>query len=114
MELFDPLARGAVGSITASAHLNTALFVRLFGLMQTGQLDAARKLWRGLRPLTSAAFAEPNPAPLKAALARQGWLQNELRAPMWPASEGTADGLMATVAAAELASGAAAKPSTFG
>jgi 4-hydroxy-tetrahydrodipicolinate synthase len=40
-------------------------------------------------PLTKACFAEPNPAPLKAALARQGWLRDELLAPMQPASQAT-------------------------
>ena len=71
-ELFDQLARGAVGAITASAHLATARFVALHRLMQGQQLIAARALWQDLAPLTVAAFAEPNPAPLKAALARQG------------------------------------------
>jgi 4-hydroxy-tetrahydrodipicolinate synthase len=36
-----------------------------------------------LRALTS----EPNPAPVKAALAAQGWLANELRLPMTPATD---------------------------
>lgn len=31
-------------------------------------------------------FAEPNPAPVKAALAAAGWVANELRLPMQPAS----------------------------
>ncbi len=38
-------------------------------------------------PMIRQFFSEPNPGPLKAMLARQGWLRNELRAPMTPASE---------------------------
>ena len=100
-EIFDQLARGAAGAIAASAHLTTGSFVALHRLMQAGALAQARALWRRLQPLTTAAFAEPNPAPVKAALARQGWLRNELRAPMWPAGEATATALLEAVAAAQ-------------
>ena len=93
-ELFDQLARGATGAITASAHLATARFVALAAALRSGELAAARTLWRALAPLTRAAFAEPNPAPLKAALACQGWMDDELRPPMQPASEATAAALL--------------------
>lgn len=92
-ELFDQLARGAVGGITASAHLRTADFVTLQSHVAAGRLPEARALWRTLLPLVRAAFAEPNPAPLKAALARQGWIADELRAPLQRASAATADAL---------------------
>jgi 4-hydroxy-tetrahydrodipicolinate synthase len=85
-ELFDQLARGAIGGITASAQAAPAAFVALHRLLANGQLGAARDLWRRAWPLTRALFAEPNPAPLKALLARQGWLDNTLRAPMQAAS----------------------------
>jgi 4-hydroxy-tetrahydrodipicolinate synthase len=97
-ELFDQLARGAVGAITASAHLATADFVQLYRCLADGRLAEARALWRRLQPLTGACFAEPNPAPIKAALARGGWLHNELRAPMWPASAATTDRVLAALA----------------
>ena len=100
-EIFDQLARGAAGAIAASAHLVTGSFVALYRLMQAGELRQARALWRRLQPLTAAAFAEPNPAPVKAALARQGWLRDELRAPMWAASEATASALLAAAAASQ-------------
>lgn len=94
-ELFDQLARGAVGGITASAHLCTADFVALQRHIAAGRLPEARALWRALLPLVRAAFAEPNPAPVKAALAREGWIADELRAPLQRASAATADALMA-------------------
>ncbi len=94
-ELFDQLARGAAGGITASAHLATARFVALHRAVAGSRLDEARKLWRGLLPLVRGAFAEPNPAPLKAALAREGWMADELRAPMVRAAPATAEALLA-------------------
>ncbi len=36
----------------------------------------------------------------EAALVRLGWLQDELRAPLWPASQATASALLAAAAAA--------------
>lgn len=102
-ELFDQLARGAVGAIVASAHLATGVFVALYRAMAAHDLPTARRLWRQLQPITAAAFAEPNPAPLKAALARQGWLADGLRLPMLPADATTGQALLAAVARAAAA-----------
>jgi 4-hydroxy-tetrahydrodipicolinate synthase len=88
-ELFAQLALGAPGAIAASAHLRPDLFVRLHALLRDQQLHAAQALWRALRPLTKALFAEPNPAPVKGALARQGLIGPALRAPMRAASADT-------------------------
>lgn len=55
-------------------------------LLAEGQLVEARAIWHRLVPVVRAAFAEPNPAPVKSALARLGLIRNELRAPMTPAS----------------------------
>lgn len=88
-ELFDQLARGAVGGITASAHVATARFVSLLDAFREGRLADARLLWRTLQPVVKAAFAEPNPAPLKAALALDGHIADELRAPLQRAAAAT-------------------------
>jgi 4-hydroxy-tetrahydrodipicolinate synthase len=101
-ELFDQLARGAAGGITASAHLATAGFVQLAGLLHGGRLADARTLWRRLAPITQAAFAEPNPAVIKGALARQGWLADGLRPPMLPAAAASVDALLAAAAALQV------------
>ncbi len=97
-ELFAQLALGASGAIAASAHLRPDLFVRLHVLLRDQQLQAAQALWRALRPLTQALFAEPNPAPVKGALARQGLIGPALRAPMRPAAEATLDRVDAALA----------------
>lgn len=90
-ELFDQLSRGAVGGITASAQAAPAAFVELHRLLAAQRLHEARALWRRLGPLARCLFAEPNPAPLKAVLSRQGWINDELRAPMQVASAVTAE-----------------------
>lgn len=86
INIFATLCLGGAGSISASAHLHPQLFVRLRERVRAGDLPAARRLWQALLPWIDAAFAEPNPAPAKAALAAQGLLKNELRAPMQPVS----------------------------
>ncbi len=100
-ELFDQLARGAVGGFVASAHLATARFVALYRAIAANDLNTARRLWLRLQPITAAAFAEPNPAPVKAALAQLGWLADDVRAPLLPAGRATAQALQAAVAQAE-------------
>jgi 4-hydroxy-tetrahydrodipicolinate synthase len=97
-ELFAQLALGAPGAIAASAHLRPDLFVRLHGLLREQRLHEAQALWRALRPLTQALFAEPNPAPVKGALARQGFIGPALRAPMRPAAAATLDRVDAALA----------------
>ncbi|CAN7528070.1 4-hydroxy-tetrahydrodipicolinate synthase [Variovorax sp. LjRoot290] len=81
-QLFGTLAEGGVGAIAASAHLQTARFVQVVQLLREGRLAEARAQWQPLLPLIEALFAEPNPGPLKAVLANEGWMQDELRAPM--------------------------------
>jgi 4-hydroxy-tetrahydrodipicolinate synthase len=97
-ELFAQLALGARGAITASAHLRPDLFVRLHALLRDQQLHAAQRLWRALRPLTEALFIEPNPAPVKGALARQGLIGPALRAPMRAAATATLERVDAVLA----------------
>lgn len=87
LQLFSHLALGAAGAISASAHLRTQAFVQLLRDIAAGRLAQARRSWHDLTPLIEALFSEPNPAPLKAALAAQGLLANELRPPMQPASD---------------------------
>jgi 4-hydroxy-tetrahydrodipicolinate synthase len=100
-EMFDQLARGAAGAITAGAHLATRLFVELQRLMAQQQLQQARALWRRLQPLTQAAFTEPNPIAIKAALAQQGWMHATVRAPLQAAQPGTAEAVVTALAKAQ-------------
>ena len=82
-----------MGAIAASAHLRSADFVQMMQALQAGRLDEARQRWLGLVPLIELVFAEPNPAAIKAWLAQEGRMANELRAPMSAASPALAQRL---------------------
>lgn len=82
LQLFATIALGGTGAIAASAHLHTGQFVKVIELLEAGALLQARAVWMTLVPIIKAMFAQPNPASIKAALAQQGWIENELRAPM--------------------------------
>ncbi|WP_077037094.1 4-hydroxy-tetrahydrodipicolinate synthase [Pelomonas sp. KK5] len=97
--LFTTLCQGGVGAICASAHLRPDLFVALHRAVATNDLRTAAALWRRLWPLTKALFAEPNPAPLKAALALLDGLGPDLRAPMTAASPEALASVLAAVEA---------------
>ena len=84
--IFTTLALGGTGAIAASGHVHTARLVALMQHVLRGELAAAQALWRPLLPLIEALFAEPNPGPVKALLAQEGWMQAELRSPMTAAS----------------------------
>lgn len=85
-QILVTLSMGGVGAIAASAHLRTTQFVQLLDWMRQGERTNAQRLWEALAPLVQAMFTEPNPALIKAALAHQGLIHNELRLPMMPAS----------------------------
>lgn len=94
-QIFNTLALGGSGAISACAHWQTAQFVELVGLLRGGDLLQARRAWQALQPWIEACFAEPNPAPLKARLAHAGEMCNELRAPMMVASPALVQRLLA-------------------
>ena len=86
LQIFATVALGGAGAIAASAHLHTARFVAVLQALARGDLHEARAAWQPLVPLIEALFTEPNPGPLKAVLARQGRMGDELRAPLTAAS----------------------------
>ncbi len=85
-QTLSTLCLGGVGVIAASAHIRPDLFVRLHALVKEGKLDEARRVFYRLLPMIQLAFREPNPAPVKAALAMMGKMSDELRAPMQAAT----------------------------
>ncbi len=84
-QIFTTVAQGGAGAIAASAHIRTNEFVEVIRHLRGGDLVQARQAWEPLPTLIDAMFAEPNPASIKAALAVQGSIQNELRLPMMAA-----------------------------
>jgi 4-hydroxy-tetrahydrodipicolinate synthase len=93
------LALGAAGGILASAHLATGQFAALAAVWPGGDLVTARRLGHALAPVSAAAFAEPNPAVIKAALYAQGRIPTpDVRLPLLPASPASADALLSRLA----------------
>ena len=80
--VFTTVAQGGVGAIAASAHLQTQAFAQVIAYLRDGNLALAQETWRPLPHHIAAMYAQPNPVCIKAELARQGWIRNELRAPM--------------------------------
>jgi len=85
-QIFTTLCLGGSGAITAAAHLRPDLFVRVAQLVRAQRIDEARAVFYDLLPLIRLLFAEPNPAPIKTALASMGMVRDELRAPMQASS----------------------------
>jgi len=54
--------------------------------VREGHLDEAREIFYRLLPMILRLFEEPNPAPVKAAMALMGQMRDELRSPMQAAS----------------------------
>jgi 4-hydroxy-tetrahydrodipicolinate synthase len=85
-QIFSTLCLGGAGAIAASAHIRPDLFVKMYHAVRENRLDEARKIFYWLLPVIDLLFDEPNPAPVKALLARFGWMSEELRLPMQAAS----------------------------
>lgn len=97
-------AVGATGLVSVAGHLVGAELVRMHSLVREGGVTEASAIHRRIYPLVRALFMESNPAPVKAALAELGLIQNELRLPLTPVGEGTTERLRATMSGAGVAS----------
>ncbi|NIK71163.1 MULTISPECIES: 4-hydroxy-tetrahydrodipicolinate synthase [unclassified Paenibacillus] len=82
------LCCGAAGGMLASASVRTTAFAEVYEQLMKGQLEASRQSFGALLPLIRLLFQEPNPAPLKYLLARQGIIASDhIRLPLTPVSE---------------------------
>jgi 4-hydroxy-tetrahydrodipicolinate synthase len=86
LQIYSTLCLGGAGAITAAAHIRPDLYVRMAQLVQQEKLGEARQLFYRLLPLIQLLFAEPNPAMVKSALAMEGLISDECRAPMQAAT----------------------------
>jgi 4-hydroxy-tetrahydrodipicolinate synthase len=100
-QIFGALCLGAKGAIAASAHVHPELFVTLYQQIRDNQLAAGRTTFFQLLPLIHSLFIEPNPAPVKTALALERLIHDELRAPMQRSSEATVERLKEVLAVLE-------------
>ncbi|QNH07940.1 4-hydroxy-tetrahydrodipicolinate synthase [Pseudomonas sp. B11D7D] len=97
-QIFNTLCLGGAGAISASAHIRADLYVRMQQCVAGGDLQGARQLHYQLLPWMQAAFAEANPSAIKAALALQGLIGEETRAPLLPCTAATRERLREVLA----------------
>jgi 4-hydroxy-tetrahydrodipicolinate synthase len=95
------MASGAVGVISVTSNVLPKEVSAVTTLLASGDLAAARSAHLRLLPLHGAMFLEPNPAPVKAALALLGRMAASVRLPLLAASEPTREALSTLLAELE-------------
>ncbi len=81
------LAVGGHGVITTVGNLVPAEMVELVRSFKSGDVAQAQRLHQRLLPLIDAVFCETNPIPIKAAVALQGLVSDEIRLPLTPIAD---------------------------
>jgi 4-hydroxy-tetrahydrodipicolinate synthase len=83
------IASGGDGLISVVSNEVPAATTMMVHLALSGELENARGCLHRLLPLMDANFIETNPAPVKAALALVGRIENVLRLPLVPVTDST-------------------------
>jgi 4-hydroxy-tetrahydrodipicolinate synthase len=103
----DPTApelirRGASGVISVTANVAPRAMHELCAAGLAGRHDDAAEIQARLMPLHKALFVEPNPIPVKWAVARLGLIDRGIRLPLLPLSERLEDEVLAAMRAADV------------
>ncbi|MDR1304771.1 MAG: 4-hydroxy-tetrahydrodipicolinate synthase [Verrucomicrobiales bacterium] len=88
---------GARGVISVASNLFPVGVKALVDAARAGDLVAAEKIHRRYYPAFCDLFIESNPAPVKTALAAQGWMSDTVRLPLAPLSAANRERLLATL-----------------
>jgi 4-hydroxy-tetrahydrodipicolinate synthase len=94
------MALGGEGVISVTSNATPRLMAQLCDSAAANDIVTARNLHRRLQPWMAAAFVEPNPIPVKAALAMMGRMENVLRLPLVPLSEPNVSAVQAALVSA--------------
>jgi 4-hydroxy-tetrahydrodipicolinate synthase len=78
------LAVGASGVVSVASNILPKAVGDMVRAFLSGRAADAEQLHRTYYPLFRDLFIEPNPVPVKTALARQGWMTEEVRLPLVP------------------------------
>jgi 4-hydroxy-tetrahydrodipicolinate synthase len=81
------MSLGGHGVISVTSNVTPRLVRDIVAACASGNFAAAKSLDARLAQWSAAAFVEPNPIPVKAALATLGRIQNVLRLPLVPLAE---------------------------
>ncbi len=77
---------GGHGNVSVTANIAPRLMHQLCVAATSGQAAEAMTIQKQLLPVHKHLFVEPNPVPLKWAMARMGLCGGTLRLPLWPLS----------------------------
>jgi 4-hydroxy-tetrahydrodipicolinate synthase len=92
---------GAAGVVSVASNLFPGEVCSLVRAYECGDVKLAFNLHRKMFPLFKDLFVEPNPVPVKAALAWRGMMSNEVRLPLCEMSETNQSRLRKTLEAFE-------------
>jgi len=81
------MRRGAKGNISVTANIAPAQMAELCRLALAGSFEQADRVNQRLSHLNRALFLEPNPIPIKWAMAEHAMIQAGIRLPLTPLSE---------------------------
>jgi 4-hydroxy-tetrahydrodipicolinate synthase len=84
---------GAKGGVLATCNIFPDAWVKIFDLLQKGDIPAAKKILFDLVPLLDAAFCEINPGPLKAGLEIIGFNVGQALLPLLSPQSSTVENL---------------------
>jgi 4-hydroxy-tetrahydrodipicolinate synthase len=90
---------GAVGVVSVASNLIPAEVCALVRASEAGDVKLARKRHRQMLPLFKDLFIEPNPVPIKTALAWRGMMSSEVRLPLCEMTSTNQDRLRRTLVA---------------
>jgi 4-hydroxy-tetrahydrodipicolinate synthase len=96
-------AHGGDGCISVTANVAPKLFAELQAASLKGDYKTGRALNDKLAPLHKALFTDPSPGPTKYALFKLGLCSEEIRSPLFPATEPSRKAVDAAMAHAGLA-----------
>ena len=91
------MAVGAVGVVSVASNLFPAEVCALVKAVEAGDIKSARQLHRQLLPIFKDLFIEPNPVPIKTALAWRGLMSSEVRLPLCEMTSANQDRLRKTL-----------------
>lgn len=92
---------GATGVISVTSNLYPTEVGAVTTAALAGEWAVARKLHLKLMPVHNAMFVEPNPSPVKTALAAKGRMKATVRPPLVPVTERSRQHILQTLAAFE-------------
>lgn len=86
--LYSSLLLGGDGGVTASSHIRTKDFLKVYNDIQNNDAKSALETWKELSTFIPLLFKEPNPTPIKYLLEKIGLIDSgEVRLPLLDITE---------------------------